>query len=314
MEPRRAAEPDFSGQVVNFVQLGLGDNNNLIQLLGAGVQLQDEPSCMVAWLLQVCSEREPDQIKAICAEPVPSLVKALRPQMHSLPNVVLAQVAIADGKPDAREEDIYTLSQSPDELLEQMAGLDEKTAQGLRDQLRYLYNMSCLGELHPQWKEHAKWIRKHYGVNVTAATHKTEVLTYEGLARRYNFLGTQVLMIDAEGHDASIVRSLIKHCERNPAAWPHLIQFETMGHCNLKEKNPCAEENVIQELQKHEYILVGTSHHDTHLALESELYHGRLNKWAQTWVCASSKCEAKLNFPYFTDWAGKCWCARCQWE
>ena len=31
------------------------------------------------------------------------------------------------------------------------------------------------------------------------------------------------------GHDTRILRSVVEHCERNPGAWPQLIQFETMA-------------------------------------------------------------------------------------
>ena len=47
-----------------------------------------------------------------------------------------------------------------------------------------------------------------------------------------NFRGTDVLMIDAEGHDCQILQSMIDHCETagDDSLWPDVIQFETMGH------------------------------------------------------------------------------------
>lgn len=46
-------------------------------------------------------------------------------------------------------------------------------------------------------------------------------------------------MIDTEGHDAKIIRSMIQHCKEqdshNRCAWPDVIQFETCGVCDENE-------------------------------------------------------------------------------
>ena len=103
-------------------------------------------------------------------------------------------------------------------------------------------------------------------------------------------------MIDTEGHGTHIIRSVIRHCRRNPRAWPGLIQFETQGHCDTLEGHG-AEWRVIDSLQEEGYLLVGYSYHDSHLAYREALRRDpRLWRWADSWVC--DHCMEYQRFPY----------------
>ena len=64
---------------------------------------------------------------------------------------------------------------------------------------------------------------------------KTNMWTWQRLLQRCNFSSCEVLLIDAEGYDAKILRSVVKHCRSHPGSWPDLIQFESMGHADSIE-------------------------------------------------------------------------------
>ena len=88
------------------------------------------------------------------------------------------------------------------------------------------------------------------------------------LAHELNFSGCQVLIVDTEGHDAAVFRSMISHCKnRSPEEWPWLIQFETMGNCDLVEGKG-TEWGIINTLVEYGYALVHFSWNDTQLVLK----------------------------------------------
>mmetsp|Transcript_64665 Transcript_64665/g.169317 ORF Transcript_64665/g.169317 Transcript_64665/m.169317 type:complete len:203 (+) Transcript_64665:1656-2264(+) len=132
--------------------------------------------------------------------------------------------------------------------------------------------------------------------------------SYGRLARELNFAGCELLVIDAEGHDTRILRSVIAHCESTPSAWPQLIQFETMGHSD-KLEGPNAEWSMITELEKRGYQLVSYSHHDSYLVRHGALGRpGPIRTWAASWVC--NTCERKWRFPYVCNSVGT-YCRPC---
>ena len=131
--------------------------------------------------------------------------------------------------------------------------------------------------------------------------------TWQRLLQRCNFSSCEVLLIDAEGYDAKILRSVVKHCRSHPGSWPDLIQFETMGHADSIEGKG-AEWGAIELLKKHGYVLLSFSDHDTHLAHEDKM--ARLDTWlASSWKCTN--CARTKVFPYVTD-DGVVICSECQ--
>jgi len=160
--------------------------------------------------------------------------------------------------------------------------------------LAFLRNMSCVGSVHPEYEEQREWLQDRYGIDVNLASIRTSVWTYGRLARELNFLGCELLIIDAEGCDAAILRSLVAHCREEERygrnAWPYVIQFETMGHCDRIE-GANAEWDAILELQRFGYTLVAYSHYNSQLVRTEALKIPRLDKWAsklQCWVQTQS--------------------------
>ena len=128
--------------------------------------------------------------------------------------------------------------------------------------------MSSLGQPHPEMSGLLAYVKQKFGVTPRIDVQCAEVWSYSTLAKTLNFVGCEVLMIDAEGHDTRILKAALDHCEQNPQAWPWLIQFETMGHCDQLENHP-GEWDTIRLLQKAGYLLVGYSYYDSYLVFEA---------------------------------------------
>ena len=126
-------------------------------------------------------------------------------------------------------------------------------------------NMSTVEPVHPHWAIWRAHCLNQLGVVTEASRQPVEVWSYSQLAKVLDFSGCEVLMIDAEGHDVRILRSVIEHCRRYPRELPWLVQFETMGHCDRAEGGETSVEwNVIWSLMEEGYLLVHYSHRDSH--------------------------------------------------
>merc|ERR1712166_1509352 len=131
---------------------------------------------------------------------------------------------------------------------------------------------------------------------------KVDVRSWGKLVKTLNFVGCEVLVVDAEGCDTKILRSLIAFCRENPEHWPELIQFETMGHCDRQEKLG-AEKALIEAFQGNGYTVISLSDHNSYVindaALEKEK---RLQRWVYRWVCYG--CGQQWSMPYICCWKG----------
>ena len=151
-------------------------------------------------------------------------------------------------------------------------------------------------------------IAKEFGVKLRVKSHWANVWCWGRLAKKCNFRGCELLVIDTEGHDCRILRSVIEHCKLSPAEWPQLIQFETMGHCDELEGDD-TEWNTIKALIGEGYTLLYYSHHNTiHVHTESSAREARLQAWLGSFWC--SDCERQRAFPYYSS-NGKDLCQRC---
>ena len=141
----------------------------------------------------------------------------------------------------------------------------------------HLWSHSASGELC------CKQVRHGYNVVLSTIHREDDIWSSETLASTLNFLGCEVLLIDAEGHDAQRLRSIIRHCKKCPDAWPGMIQFETQGHCDTLEGRG-TEWGIIRSLQRKGYLLVAYSKYDTYLVHRRRLGRdARLRRWILTW-------------------------------
>ena len=290
------------------MQIGLGTNSTFIQNLAGEWHEWD---ISVDWLLRVSSEQRPHKVRGIAVEPVSELVANLHRPAERLPNVELVQVAMGEHEVWGAEVSVFSLRQR-DALLRQVPWSQRAS---LQHDLEYILNMSSVGDVHPMVPGEFRRICKKYNikVDVTVGRQQVDVWTWQRLAKQCKFRGCEVLLIDTEGYDAQILRSLKAYCRDYPDTWPLLIQFETMGHCDRIEGEG-TEWDVIEALEQEGYVLVNYSYHNTHLVLKRALRtKPRLKKWVGGWRC--STCTRSWQLPYATASCGM-YCQQCihQWK
>jgi len=285
---------NFQNQRVQIIQVGLGTNSTFIQnLLGD----RNVWCPNVAWLMESLSEARPNFIKGIGVEPVAEHAKAMQKlAKKGLHQVSVVQVAL--GKQDEEDVAMHVLTQrKQDKLMQQVNG---EYSQGLERSLVFLRNMTCVGDVHPEFEGQQAWLRDCYGVEVDLEELRTEVWSYQHLSWAMNFRGCELLIVDAEGHDAMILRSMIDYCSweqrRGHDLWPYVIQFETMGHCDRLEGRG-TEWSVISDLERIGYTLICYSHYNSQLVYNKALKNEpRIYNWTTQLTCRS--CRRQWNFPY----------------
>eukprot|EP00930_Biecheleria_cincta_P029026 TRINITY_DN20190_c0_g1_i1.p1 TRINITY_DN20190_c0_g1~~TRINITY_DN20190_c0_g1_i1.p1 ORF type:complete len:311 (-),score=49.51 TRINITY_DN20190_c0_g1_i1:254-1186(-) len=125
--------------------------------------------------------------------------------------------------------------------------------------LAYLENMSAIGGLHPDFKQNERKVKKSAGIDECLIEQRpVHIYTFEDILKMHNASGCEVLIIDAEGSDCAILRSMIQSCERGFFSWPQVIRFETRGslYCSNGDGVCEEEEDVLFKLQQHHYLLV----------------------------------------------------------
>lgn len=287
---------DFGGKKLNFIQIGLGTNCTFIHNL-AGTQKDYNKS--IGWYFSPSSEHEPERVLGIAVEPVASLVDAIRPVASRLPGVQLLQAAM--GEHDEMGAEMKGLSdQTRDDLVSQVP---PSKRQKLTEDLEYLRNMSCLGYVHPLVPMCKKSIEHNYDVKLEiGCNQKVDVWSWGKLAETFNFVGCEVVLVDAEGCDTKILRSLISYCHQHPGHWPDMIQFETMGHCDRQE-GVGTEKAVLDAFEREGFTLVAISDHNSHVMRSSALdKERRLQKWVYKWYCYM--CYGQWRMPYLSNKKG----------
>ena len=298
---------DFHGCSVHIVQIGLGTNSTFIQNLVSSRDWDEG----LDWILQIVGDVSPMCLAGVAVEPVGEHVEALLPWVNqSLPRVALVQQAIGDMEQNSR---LFKWPKEKHEALLREVPFWQRC--GLEWSLSYLVNMSCVGQQHPDMQHYLDGIFRIHGVRLDLEEVSVGVWTWGRLVQELNFNGCEVLIVDTEGYDARILRSMISHCsERERAssgdAWPYVIQFETQGHCDKLEGRG-AEWEIIAALEKVGYTLVYYSYHNTYLARTKELvHHGRVNYWAGSLLC--SWCWRRHAYPYLTAQGDrKIYCRAC---
>jgi hypothetical protein len=249
---RSVEEKGFDGQHLHAVQVGLGTFATVMQnLVGA----RDEWDPMIDWLLESTSERRPEHFRAVAVEPVGEHVSRLRRGLSStMPNVALLQVALGE---DVALESVYVFTE--DAFAVALAAVPKDQQEEAGQQLTYLRNMSCVGTPHPDFARIHRELLDKFGIDVMMEAERTDVWTYQQLVRNLNFKGVELLIIDAEGHDTMILRSVIDHCRTQEAndrwEWPDVIVCETLGHCDRKVGTG-AEAACIESLRACRYSML----------------------------------------------------------
>lgn len=279
----------------NMVQIGLGNNQTFIY----NFEGSERWNSHMQWLLGSCSIWSAEEFLGVAVEPVEEHAReASEAASERLPRVMVMQAAI--GQSENGKGTMY--------VLKVQDKLEGGRTDGLRVELEYLRNMSCLGKAHPDFAECQARIQWKHSVCVQMEPREVDVMSWESLVKKARFKGTEVLLIDAEGSDACILRSMLEYCSRCPEELPDLIQFESRGHCDRLEDQG-VEKDVVDQLKKAGYMLVSRSRHDTYMVKESAVERrGELRSWMETWKCRG--CERYGQFPYEMTDAGEM-CTTC---
>eukprot|EP00928_Gymnodinium_smaydae_P014477 TRINITY_DN1530_c0_g2_i1.p1 TRINITY_DN1530_c0_g2~~TRINITY_DN1530_c0_g2_i1.p1 ORF type:complete len:604 (-),score=104.13 TRINITY_DN1530_c0_g2_i1:134-1945(-) len=299
---------DFGGARLHILQIGLGTFGTFIDNLARDGG--DHPA--VSWLLSACSDST-RTLRGVGVEPVLEHIARLGQEVQKLPNASLVQAAIGS---EPGEVKVYGLSRKAYERY--LAEVPLECRQAFDDAVLYLRNMSCVGQKHPEIDAHNDEILERFGVRVETEAMEARVLSYGDLARRLHFRGCEVLLIDAEGYDVRILRSMLAHLQSTEAqssaasdAWPDLIQFESMGTCD-KVDGPDSEVAVVQALEDAGYQ-AACHGKDTQLVRRAALVEGSLvQAWADTLWCEYCGCRGVTGMPYINEYCYGNICYFCE--
>jgi len=290
---------DFKGKRLNILQIGLGTFGTFLE------NLTDEnaASYSLHGLLEA-TRNSSKELLGVGVEPVSKHVDRLRPCIEQLPNTALVRAAV--GK-ENQSVNVYALDQECH--MKALSELNPLRRKECEERIVYLQNMSCVGEAHPEFESKRLEIEAVFGVRVELRSEKATLCSYDALSHLLGFCGADVLMIDAEGHDCQILQSMIDHCqaEGNGAAWPDMIQFETMGHNDCKDG--CgAEENMLKRLEEHGYVVacLGNDAQLVHTAaLQAEPH---LQQWLESLACGKCGNVGHSGAPFRCTWeSGSSW-------
>lgn len=90
------------------------------------------------------------------------------------------------------------------------------------DVMWYAKSMSSIGKPHPQLEHMLSSIDRLDFLE----QRRVQVFSWGDLCRRYGVTSVDVVQLDCEGMDCSVIRGLITHCKNYPDAFPRVIVFE----------------------------------------------------------------------------------------
>ena len=296
---------DFKNKRLNILQIGLGTFStfpeNLTDPSAASPVLRD---------LLESSHNSSTALLGVGVEPVSKHVDRLRPCIKHLPNTTLVQASLGDENPN---EEVPLFELDEEHHKEALSELDPLRKKECEDRLLYLKNMSCVGQENPGFEGNQAYIAKHFGVSVRLRQVRARSFSYNALSSYLRFSGADVLMIDAEGHDCQILSSMIKHClaEGNGAAWPDIIQFETMRHNDCKDGKG-AEKSMLERFVEHGYF-VACLGNDAQLVRGAALEEApNVQRWLDSLSCGMCTNVGKLGVPFRWESDHRCYiCWRC---
>ena len=298
---QRLMEPQhlFQGNLVHVLQIGLGTNNTFL----------DDTCWGTAFFVNASSHEPGEQLRGIGVDPLEECVLPLRSvakkkKMDQI-SMVLGSVGEFAG--------LGTVFCVPGNIRTAIqAEMDERSVEpSVREEVEreimFLENMSSMDAPLPEFDFYVDYIRCLSGIGVSMleqrAVHRH---TFQDILKMHQAGGCQVLLVDAEGSDCAILRSMMHTCKRGEMPWPWVIHFETCGHCDTKEHDK-VEEQTVMDLQKEGYLLVYAGR-DSTLLHEPALHAERgLPLWADehfTLRCDACGWLAWPSHPGFKEQAG----------
>jgi len=297
---------DFYQKKLNMLQIGLGTFGTFVQ----NFTCPEEVYPAVSWLLDATSDKS-NGLLAVGVEPVPEHVDRLVPMLTHLRNSALVQAAVT--RQDQEQIEVHAITQ--DSYEKHTQAMRPAELQAFDDLVIFLRNMSCVGQVHPEFSRLNASLATTCGVKVEMQPIRARAISYGALVQTLGFGGVEVLLIDAEGYDCKILQSMIDHCSApgNQQAWPELIQFETMGHSNWMGNGSAKdlENEMCSTLEQFGYMVV-CSGKDTQLirlsAVETE---PRLQRWVDMFWCHRCKERSHAGMPFSRTNAEGNLCKHC---
>lgn len=180
--------------------------------------------------------------RGLAVEPVGAYLDTL----PSLPNVTKVQCAMGEV---SGNDVLYGVS-SENVRRHQgqyQAALPGAVPEGTKiDVMWYAVSLSSVGHPHPKLKPMLEEIER----KDLLESWPVEVLDWCSLCTRHSVKSVDVVQIDCEGRDCSIVRSLLSHCEKHPLAYPRVIMFEANDLTDAAEI-----QSTVDSLIAHGYTL-----------------------------------------------------------
>eukprot|EP00930_Biecheleria_cincta_P031984 TRINITY_DN22191_c0_g1_i1.p1 TRINITY_DN22191_c0_g1~~TRINITY_DN22191_c0_g1_i1.p1 ORF type:complete len:578 (+),score=80.98 TRINITY_DN22191_c0_g1_i1:68-1801(+) len=156
--------------------------------------------------------------RGLAVEPVGAYLDAL----PSLPNVTKVQCAMGE---ESGNDVLYGVSSENVRRYQgqYQAALPGGYPEGAKiDVMWYAVSLSSVGHPHPKLEPMLEEIAR----KDLLESWPVEVLDWRSLCMRHHVDSVDVVQIDCEGRDCSIVRSLLSYCKEHPRAYPRLIKFE----------------------------------------------------------------------------------------
>jgi len=288
-----AQRSHFSGSSVHVLQIGLGY---------FGTFLHRDVPWLEEFLKSVSSHADGEPLRAIGVDPVQECLAPLQKKVSEFGN--RTDVSLLCGAIGETSGWIEVICVPRVARLRVRRELEKRNASywtrlGVDMNMAYLENMSTVDVgLTNTLLQHCLELVKSHGkvAGELLERRRVQCFTFAEILNMHDATGCEVLVIDAEGYDCAIIRSLIEALRNDETkfVWPLLIQFETCGHANKKDQDYKAEENTVIELQKLGYLL---------------LYAGNDSLLAHK--------ERMDNLPRFSTWLDdyfKLTCSSCAWQ
>ena len=264
---------DFKGEKVHVIQVGLGTNGTFIQ----------GDSRWIRFLLGATTRQFKGAVTGIGVEPVKECMRALTQLAGSNGNVALIHGAVGQC---SGIRTLYALPHDAEEKLNDVmnfACISRVGRVNVNYQLDYMRNMSRLDKPHPHYNtcmEYINWVTKRDLRKILLEEREVACYTFGDILRMTNTTGCELMLIDAEGADCEILRSMVENCKsRRPPQWPRVILFESRGLGNTPGR-PDEDERTVFQLMIHGYHLVHSGGDTLLLHSQAMTDDPRFCRWA----------------------------------
>ena len=210
----------------DYIEIGTSDFRTLTQYVAGS-----DYSCPMGKALRNWS---PSLVKGLAIDPVQHLLKRL-PDLEGVQKVIVAM-----GEWDSTAT-LYSVRED--------AGLRFPTSYAA-------YLAEGCSSLHSVWPQLKQFISDE-GLQLedVFTTTTVPVWSLATLADLYGIASVDVLKLDCEGMDCSILKGLLRHCADYPDAFPRIISFETNNLTPKKEVDA-----TVRSFRSHGYQVLYRGH------------------------------------------------------